>query len=196
MKVAQIETTPIVVPLRKTFRGSCYSMSHRATLITRIYTDDGLVGVAYNGDEVDTQHEITRIINDEFFPLIEGMDPVLVERCLEAVLPPTFDILRNRRLVVQAHLRRRQRLVGHRRQGGWATQLSTVGWVSGRAPHRGDRRLPGKERRRTGCRSRVVSRSRHRRVQDEGRWARADAAGGSGYLTGQAINYEGGYVTW
>ncbi len=102
MKNVRTETIPISVPLKETFRGSYYSMSHRATLITKIYTDDGLVGVAYNGDEVDTQHEIARIINDELLPLIEGMDPVLVERCWEAMLPPTYDILRNRRLVIQA----------------------------------------------------------------------------------------------
>ena len=77
-------------------------MSHRATLITKVFTDDGVVGLAYNGDEVDTQLEIARIITDELFPLIEGRDPTLVEQCWEAMLPPTYDILRNRRLVIQA----------------------------------------------------------------------------------------------
>lgn len=102
MRITRTETIPISVPLKETFRGSYYSMSHRATLITKVYTDEGLTGVAYNGDEVDTQHEIARIINEELFPLVEGMDPVLIERCWEAMLPPTYDILRNRRLVIQA----------------------------------------------------------------------------------------------
>ena len=77
-------------------------MSERATLITRVYTDEGAVGECYNGDEPDTHHEIARIITDELQPLIMGEDPLLVERCWEAMLPPTFDILRNRKLVVMA----------------------------------------------------------------------------------------------
>ena len=100
MKIERIETIPIVVPLKETFRGSYYSMSDRATLITRVHTDDGVVGETYNGDEVDTQRDITRIMAEELFPLIEGLDPLLVERCWDAMLPPTFDILRSRRLVI------------------------------------------------------------------------------------------------
>lgn len=102
MKIERIEVVPIVVPLKETFRGSKYSMSERATLVTRVYTDDGVIGEIYNGDEVHTQHEIARIILEELAPLIVGMDPLLVERVWEAMLPPTFDILRDRSLVVMA----------------------------------------------------------------------------------------------
>lgn len=77
-------------------------MSERATLVTRVFTDEGLVGESYNGDEVHTQHLISKIITDELFPLIEGRDPTLVEGAWEAMLPPTFDILRDRSLVVMA----------------------------------------------------------------------------------------------
>lgn len=100
VKIERIEVVPLVVPLAETFRGSKYSMSERATLITRITTDDGVVGECYNGDEVDTQHEIAKIMIEELFPLIEGRDPLLVEQCWNAMLPPTFDILRDRKLVV------------------------------------------------------------------------------------------------
>lgn len=100
MRIARIEAVPIAVPLAETFRGSRYSMSERATIVTRIHTDDGAVGVTYNGDEIHTQVEIARIMTEELFPLIEGMDPLLIERCWEAMLAPTMDILRDRRLVV------------------------------------------------------------------------------------------------
>lgn len=102
MRIERIEVIPLVVPLRETFRGSKYSMSERATLITRVHTDAGVVGESYNGDEVHTQHLIAKIIIDELFPLIEGKDPRLVEQAWEAMLPPTFDILRDRGLVVMA----------------------------------------------------------------------------------------------
>ncbi len=102
MKIDRIETIPLVVPLGRTFKGSRYSMSHRATLVTRVFTDDGLVGETYNGDEVHTQHEIARIATEELLPLVEGRDPLLVEAAWEAMLPVTFDILRDRRLVIMA----------------------------------------------------------------------------------------------
>ncbi|GIU92855.1 MAG: mandelate racemase [Acidimicrobiia bacterium] len=100
MKIERLEVIPIKVPLGTTFQGSKYAMSSRATLITRIYTDSGVVGESYNGDEDHTQLQIARIILDELGPLIKGLDPLLVERCWETMLPPTFDILRDRRLVM------------------------------------------------------------------------------------------------
>jgi D-galactarolactone cycloisomerase len=102
MKIEGIEAIPMEVPLDQTYRGSRYSMSARATIVTNVHTDEGVVGVSYNGDEVDTQVEIVRIITDELAPLLQNRDPILVEDCWQAMLPPTFDILRDRKLVVMA----------------------------------------------------------------------------------------------
>ena len=102
MKIERIEVVPLVVPLAETFRGSNYSMSERATLITRVHTDEGIVGEIYNGDEVHTQHEIARIITTELQPMLVGRDPLLVEDCWSAMEPLTFDILRDRKLVIMA----------------------------------------------------------------------------------------------
>ena len=102
MKIERIEVIPLEVPLSQTFRGSKYSMSERATLITRVYTDEGIVGEIYNGDEVHTQHEIAKIITEELQPMLIGQDPLLVENCWEKMQAPTFDILRNRKLVIMA----------------------------------------------------------------------------------------------
>ena len=102
MKIERIEVVPLVVPLTETFKGSAYSMSERATLITRVHTDEGITGEIYNGDEVHTQHEIARIITTELQPMLVGRDPLLVENCWEAMEPLTFDILRDRKLVIMA----------------------------------------------------------------------------------------------
>ncbi|MDH3308216.1 MAG: mandelate racemase/muconate lactonizing enzyme family protein [Acidimicrobiia bacterium] len=102
MRIDRIEVVPLEVPLTKTFHGSYYSMDSRATLITRIYTDQGLVGESYNGDEVHTQREIGRIITDEILPRLSGQDPLMVEQCWQTMLPLSFDILRDRRLVLMA----------------------------------------------------------------------------------------------
>lgn len=102
MKITRIETVPLDVPLPRVFHGSHYSMSSRATLITRVHTDEGIVGEVYNGDDPDTQRETARIIEEEFGPLLVGQDPLRVEALWEIMLPLTFDILRDRRLVVLA----------------------------------------------------------------------------------------------
>ena len=46
-------------------RGSNYFMTHRCTIITRLYTSEGIVGEVYNGDEFETQAEVLRIIIEE-----------------------------------------------------------------------------------------------------------------------------------
>lgn len=102
MKITDIDVTPVVANLSRKFSGSAYAMTQRATLVTQITTDEGVVGLTYNGDEVHTQHEIARIMTEELFPLIQGEDPLLVERLWQLMLPVTFDILRDRKLVIMA----------------------------------------------------------------------------------------------
>ncbi|MDH3247798.1 MAG: mandelate racemase/muconate lactonizing enzyme family protein [Acidimicrobiia bacterium] len=102
MRIERIEVVPLEVPLSRTFHGSYYSMSARATLITRVYTDSGLVGESYNGDEVHSQLDIARVITQEIAPKLSGLDPTMVEARWQEMLPLTFDILRDRRLVLMA----------------------------------------------------------------------------------------------
>lgn len=102
MRITGVEIIPLEVPLGRTFRGSKYQMSERATLVVRVHTDEGLVGETYNGDEIHTQFEIARIVREELLPLIQGRDPLLVDAAWEAMLPATFDILRDRRLPIMA----------------------------------------------------------------------------------------------
>ena len=98
LTIRSIETTPIRVPLARTYRGSTYHMTHRSTIVTRVVTDEGVVGEAYAGDEDADLPTIERIIHDEIAPRLEGEDAFAVERCWELARPATFDILRNRRL--------------------------------------------------------------------------------------------------
>lgn len=100
MKITEIEVIPVRVDLPRTFAGSAYRMSERVTLITKVHTDEGLVGVTYNGDEARTQNEIAAIITDELGPLVTGHDALAVTDCWRRMLPLTFDILRDRQLVL------------------------------------------------------------------------------------------------
>lgn len=98
LAITAIETIPIIAPLARTFRGSYYRMIHRATLIVRVHTADGIVGEAYAGDEDKTLSEIEGIVRSEIAPNVVGLDAMATERVWQAGYPATFDILRDRRL--------------------------------------------------------------------------------------------------
>ncbi len=98
LTIAAIETIAIRVPLAQTYRGSRYKMTHRSTIVTRIHTEEGIVGEAYCGDEDAGLFEIDEILRTEIIPRLIGEDAFRVERCWELARPATFDILRDRRL--------------------------------------------------------------------------------------------------
>lgn len=98
LTIARIETIPIRVPLGRVYRGSHYQMTHRSTIVTRVHTEEGIVGEAYAGDEDAGLLEIEQIVQRDIAPKLLGMDAMAVERCWQAARPATFDILRDRRL--------------------------------------------------------------------------------------------------
>jgi D-galactarolactone cycloisomerase len=98
LTITRIETIPIRVPLGRVYRGSHYRMSHRSTIVTRVHTEEGVVGEAYAGDEDSGLLEIEAIIQTEIAPALAGADALAVERCWQSARPATFDILRDRRL--------------------------------------------------------------------------------------------------
>lgn len=102
LRIKDIEVIPIQVELPRVFKGSHYQMGKRCTLITRVFTDCGIVGEAYNGDTEDGQDEIVNVIRNELVPALLGRDVVNVEGCWEAMLPSSFNILRDRSLAMQA----------------------------------------------------------------------------------------------
>lgn len=102
LAIERIETVPIRVPLARVYRGSHYQMTHRSTIVTRVFTDQGIVGEAYAGDEDAGLLEIDGIIHEELAPALAGEDAFAIERCWELTRPATFDILRDRRLALVA----------------------------------------------------------------------------------------------
>jgi L-alanine-DL-glutamate epimerase-like enolase superfamily enzyme len=98
LTITRIETVPIRVPLGRIYRGSYYEMSHRSTIVTRVYTEEGIVGEAYAGDEDAGLLEIDAIIHAEIAPRLIGADAMAIERCWELSRPVTFNILRDQRL--------------------------------------------------------------------------------------------------
>src|SRR6476469_7948698 len=98
LTLERIETIGIVAPLAREFRGSHYRRTHRATVITRLYTREGVVGEAYAGDEVDTLGQIIGAIDDEIAPRLIGSNIFATARTWQTAYPVTYDILRDRRI--------------------------------------------------------------------------------------------------
>jgi L-alanine-DL-glutamate epimerase-like enolase superfamily enzyme len=98
LEITGIEAIPIRVALPRDFRGSHYHMTHRATIIVRVTTADGIVGEAYVGDEDHALIALRHIVESEIAPRLLGADALLTERCWKLAYPATFDILRDRRL--------------------------------------------------------------------------------------------------
>ena len=98
LTVTGIETIPLRVPLARTYSGSFYWMTHRSTIVTRVHTEERVLGEAYVGDEDAGNEEIIRIIHDEIEPKLVGQDGYATELLWQLSRPATFNILRDRRL--------------------------------------------------------------------------------------------------
>jgi len=80
MKITQIEVIPLARKLDQAFEGGTYRIVNRNTLVTRVYTDDGLCGEAFGGDEDMVQERVVSLIRDHFTPMLVGEDPRDMER--------------------------------------------------------------------------------------------------------------------
>jgi D-galactarolactone cycloisomerase len=102
LTVERIEVIPVRVPLSRRYTGSHYSMATRCTIVTRVHTAGGIVGEAFNGDTDAEQQLIVGIITDEIVARVTSMSAANIEGCWEAMLPSTYNILRDRSLALQA----------------------------------------------------------------------------------------------
>ena len=98
LTIESIELIPVVIPLDREYRGSFHGMRNRATIITRVHTVEGVIGVAYAADEDSTLGEIVAVVESEIAPRLIGIDAFGYERCWELGYPATFDQLRDRRI--------------------------------------------------------------------------------------------------
>lgn len=102
LKIERIETIALKAPLARRFEGSAYSMVSRTTIITRLYTSDGVVSEVYNGDTDAEQSIVIDIIHKELAPRLMGRTASDPEGAWAAMEPSTNDILRDRGLSLQA----------------------------------------------------------------------------------------------
>jgi D-arabinonate dehydratase len=90
MKIKQVEAIAVSIPLTKVFSGSSYKVASRATVITRIHTEDGLVSEVYNGDDRVNGTAICNIIEKEMGPVLIGESIFAWERIWEKLFRLTI----------------------------------------------------------------------------------------------------------
>ena len=90
MRITDVRTTCLAVPLSRVFRGGTYEITARCTIVTEVLTDAGINGCTYAGDERTRQRDIVRIIAARLKPLLIGQDPLDVERLWDAMFQETI----------------------------------------------------------------------------------------------------------
>lgn len=80
MKIVRVETILLTIALNRDYGGSVYSVPRKNAIITRIHTDEGLVGHCVNGEGNFEVHRQARdIVDQELAPLLIGQDPTAIE---------------------------------------------------------------------------------------------------------------------
>ena len=51
MKIDKVEALKVDVPLDKSFGGGTYNVDRRTAIITKIYTNDGIISEVFAGDD-------------------------------------------------------------------------------------------------------------------------------------------------
>ena len=102
MQIERIEAIPLRMPLERPLRAATALVTHRCTVLTRVYTSDGIVGECFSNNEAHAQEEIVRLIHEEITPLLRSRNAFHVEACWKAMQPITRNIQRDRRMAIRA----------------------------------------------------------------------------------------------
>jgi len=92
MKITKIEVIPLVCKLESEFSGGTYKITNRNTLVTRVYTDSGITGEAFGGDEDRWQDQVVSLIRQHLAPMLVGEDARDVERLWEQMFQCKADL--------------------------------------------------------------------------------------------------------
>ncbi len=92
MNITRIEIIPLVRQLEEAFSGGTYRIVNRYTLVTRVYTDVGIVGQVFGGDEDQRQDLVVKVVREYFEPLLVGQDARNPERLWQKMFNLNIDL--------------------------------------------------------------------------------------------------------
>jgi D-galactarolactone cycloisomerase len=102
-KITRVEATHICIKLPRDFGGSIYSVPEKNAVITRVYTDDGPVGEAINGEGSRAIMAATHdVLTRELIPMVIGEDASNIEAVWQKMWKLTHTSNRDRRQEIRA----------------------------------------------------------------------------------------------
>src|SRR3974377_1808932 len=101
MRIRSIDAVAIDIALTRNLGGAIYAVRKRSTVVTRLLTEDGLVGEVYNGDNRAGAPQIVRLIREELAPAIKGCNLFDGERIWAKLFALSF-ANRDRQLLIEA----------------------------------------------------------------------------------------------
>ena len=102
LRIRSIETIPVRVTLEKLYRGSHYQMPRRCTIITRVVTEEGIVGESYNADADEEQPRSCGSSTTSWPRSSPAAMQLPMSNAGRRMRRITFDQLRDRRFAMQA----------------------------------------------------------------------------------------------
>tara|TARA_B100001093_G_scaffold328816_1_gene313837 strand:+ start:860 stop:1984 length:1125 start_codon:yes stop_codon:yes gene_type:complete len=83
MKIDKIEVYNVNIPLNKSFGGGTYNVEKRSSIITKIFTNDGIVSEVFAGDDRYRGELILKAIKEVLAPDLIGKDPRKIDNIWE-----------------------------------------------------------------------------------------------------------------
>ncbi len=80
MKVTDVKTHLIKIPLKQPYHGGTYTIDSRATIIIQLTTDQDITGEAFAGDQRTNGPQVCHLIQDEYKKLITNEDPTCIRK--------------------------------------------------------------------------------------------------------------------
>ncbi|WP_375001212.1 mandelate racemase/muconate lactonizing enzyme family protein [Aeromicrobium sp. CTD01-1L150] len=102
VRITRIETIGLRVELERPATGASLALTHRCTILTRVYTDADVVGECFLGNDDALQPAIMALIADELEPALLGRPVVAIDDAWERTRVATVPFLRDRRIALRA----------------------------------------------------------------------------------------------
>jgi L-alanine-DL-glutamate epimerase-like enolase superfamily enzyme len=140
MKITKVDLIPVSTPLKKPFKMPGTNITHIHSVVLRLETDEGLVGLGDSGDTStwyrgETQESMMAMIGDHIAPrFLLGQDPLAIEKVVGQMDTFVRDNNQAKALVDFALHDLKGKAFGvpvYELLGGRTTDGSVQGWVAG-----------------------------------------------------------------
>ncbi len=89
MRIQEIEIIPVRIPFKKLFRTSHSARTHQESIIIKVYTDEGIMGIGNvdpsPGYSTESVFEIKKILDNHLIRIATGRDPFTISMLVDSM---------------------------------------------------------------------------------------------------------------